>query len=385
MPKIPTPSNGSAGSDPTANSNGAAAESQADIDAAQVARYRDAAISLGMDYDNIPLDQRDFIHVFAEGGLDSLEPGADPENPLIPLDTENDGATPSTDVDGAGVGPGLDASGADAGAGDDVALDESPVVPAPVSAIPPTVPPLPDAVAEQTITLADGSVVSASQLQAWIEQQQQSSLSQEEIAYINARRQGLVAPQFVDPQTGLPVSQSQPQPQQAPTEWVDTEAQAAYAQIQGQLAQLTASQRQIAEATLAQQNIALAQGMQAGIDLFKQERGLDDATTERLLTSVNMLGILPVYAKQYPGDPRSAIAASLDAVYWNTPENREAEIQRRLAEEIEANRSADVKKAGGGALASSGGSVPRSTPAPNTREERTSGMVQMIEAAQRGE
>lgn len=368
MPRIPTPSNDGT-PDPLAEAN------------AQVARYREAAMSLGMDYDNIPVDQRDFIHVFAEGGLDSLEPGADPENPLIPAESADDeGATPSADVDGAGVGPGSDTSDGDAGAGDDASLDGTQSIPAPVSAIPSAVPIVPDTSSEQTITLADGSVISAAQLQEWIASQP----TPDEIALINARRQGLVAPQFVDPGTGLPVDTAQHQ-LQAPEEWIDTNAQAAFATLQGQLASLTASQRAIAESTLAQERVALSTGLQAGIDLFKKERNLDDAATERLLTSVNLLGILPVYAKQYPGDPRSAIAASLDAVYWNTPENREAEIQRRLAAEIEANRVADVKKAGGGALASSGGSVPRTAPPITTREQATQGMVSMIEAAQRGE
>lgn len=327
-----------------------------------------AAASMGFDPANIDDDTRSFIESFEGGELGSLEAGADPDNPLIPAE-DPEGATPPVDADGVGVGLDPDASGADGSGGADLAA----TTPAD-DAIPPVVPPTVDPNA--TIEV-NGQQVPIAQVQQWIAQQQ--LLTQEELNAIQLQRQGLLRYEFVDPATGLPVGAQQQQ--QPPDEWIDPQAQAAYQALAQQQQQLVANQRAVTEDSLMRERVAIAAGLEAGIDLFKTQRGIDDKQAAQLVESVATLGLIPVYERMYPGDPRSVIAASLEAVYWGTPEFRNAELQRYHAEQLALNADTDAKKAAGGAIASSPGSAPRVPAAPTTREGRDAGMVSAIEAA----
>ncbi len=335
-----------------------------------------AAAAMGFDPATMDDNTRSFIEAMEAGQLDSLPPGGDPDNPLIPPPAEDDGATPSVDAEGVGVGLDPDASGADGGSDTGTPAVATPAVD---DALPPTVP-----------TQSQGETVNVGGVEypiAVVQQvlAQQQILTEQEINTLALMRQGLVAPTMVDPQTGMPIVPAQQQQPQQQDEWLDPQAQAAFARLNEQQQQIVMNQRQLNEQALQQERIGIAAGLQAGIELFKSSKGLTDEQAETLLGSVNDLGLLDVYGRMYANDPRSAIAASLDAVYWNTPAYRDAELQRFHAEQVALNKPIEDKKAAGGSIASSPGSVPRTAPAtPANRQQADAGMVAMIEQAMNG-
>jgi hypothetical protein len=371
MARIPT--NPSVPEPPATPDDASAEQSGAGIGSDPIAV---AAAAMGFDPATLDDNTRAFIEAMEGGQLDSLPPGGDPDNPLIPAPADDDdGATPSVDAEGVGVGLDSDASGAD-GSGDAGA----PAVATPAVDLPATVP---THTQGETVNIG-GTDYPVAMVQQVLAQQQ--VLTQDEINTLALMRQGLVTPTMVDPQTGVPIvgPTGQPAPQQ-PEEWLDPQAQAAFDRLNAQQQQIVLNQRTLNEAQLQRERIGIATGLQAGVDHFKAQRGLDDAQAEALLTSVNELGLLNVYGKMYEGDPRSAIAASLEAVYWGTPAYRDAEFQRFHAEQLAANKPIEDKKAAGGAIATSPGSVPRTAPsAPANRQQADAGMVAMIEQAMNG-
>lgn len=216
----------------------------------------------------------------------------------------------------------------------------------------------------------------------------QSQISQEEIAMINAIRNGLMTPVFVDPQTRQPVVPAQaPAPNVAPEPWVDEQAQQAFGTIEGQIGALSDEMAQVRDIIMARQQNEMINAMDGGIERFAAshgfaiENGQPDQGLTRVLSQLEAMNILPVFGQQYPGDPGTAIEKALDAVYWSIPEFREAHFEGRVHEHVEETRTVEEKKQNNASIATTPGSSPRETPTFQrgmTREEQVNRMAEFI-------
>lgn len=354
---------------------------------------RTAAESLGLNYDRISSDEREFLDTFVHGGLSSLTPEADPDNPLIPGDST---ATPTQPDPAEPTG----VATAEPGAEDRVGPSDSPedgelaptvgtepAVPSPEaiatpglpefvipSTLPPPAPtqtetpPPVEPVGEPLVMLPDGQMVTIAQAQAYVAAQQASMQ-----------------------QPPAPVA-----PPVVPNAWadgayVDERAGAELGQMQQTLAQIQAQQQQLAAQSAATaeynrniQRQAIDQAIVETTMGYAQAKGITVEQAQTMLDQAAELGIVGAYSNLYPGDPRRAVAASIENVYNNTPEMRALEIQREVERQREANADVDRKRALAGQTVSAPGSVPRAPAPARTRAERDAGMVAMIEADMRG-
>lgn len=357
-------------------------------------RLRAAAAKLGMDFENATPDELAFYEVFAGGGLDSLQADADADNPLIPGESaapDNAPTTPTADApspDAGGdarVGPATtpDGGGQVPNAGDQSTTtsqqtpESIPTPGLPAFEIPSTLPPAmvapdPGAIAavpepaplpQNYVQLADGSVVTVETYQAMVAAQQQQP-----------------APQA----TPAPVPNAWAT---TPGEWVDERAQQEFGAVQQQLAQFQAQQAQqqaILDAQLEQQrqnriqsiNLAASETL-AG---YMAHKGITQEQADNLMDNALRLGLVGNYSQLYPDDPRRAVAASLENMYWQTPELRDLEVSRRVEQQRQANSDIERKRALAGQTVSTPGSVPRTQAPARNASERDAGMVAMIEA-----
>ena len=377
---------------------------------------RRAAESIGLNFDDVKPEEYPFFEALASGELDSLrsttpedslQPIALNENPLIPTDDEEDattpptltpGVTPEAGAEGAEVGLGV--TDAPEGTGGGVQDGTAPVAPAPPTPAAPSLVP-------ELIDLGDGLLLSREELRARLEQQNASQqLTPDELQMIALRRQGLVGYQLIDPATGLPVvqqPQQQPYPQQGypqqqqpipqqqipqvPEEWLDPAAFQAYQALQQRMdsgmQQILDNQRALAEAQIAEQTQAMQRIVDETREAFMHSKGMDPsdaAQVQKLDAYLERSGFIMAARNAYPGDPRSALSAAYNAVYGSVPEYQAHEEQRIIARHTEATREVNEKKQQNTAVASSPGTVARTTPAPKTQEERMAAAAAMIEA-----
>jgi hypothetical protein len=112
-------------------------------------------------------------------------------------------------------------------------------------------------------------------------------------------------------------------------------------------------------------------------DQMNQIRGV--ASRLEVLPSL-MAPVDPITGQARKVDPLAAIESALDTAYWSMPEYRDAELER-LTEQRAAD---DKRKRNLSSLGGSSGSVPRTPPKPQTKEELRQAMVAEITEAMFG-
>lgn len=380
------------------------------------AKLRAAATRLGLDFDHLQDSEREMVDAFASGRLDSISTArADLDaNPLIPIDDTTDDGTPASTSESSDAAPttptASDGATTDDATGGGIRTDpaassggEGSVGP---TGAPPAALAAPDALgsASESGATATGQepltgegaapayveIVdnAGKQVSVPLEQVQYAlglanAITPQEVQALQAIRDGQAAISFVDPQTGQPippvgVAPTTPGTPPADEEWDDPRAQAAFATLNTTLAEMQRQQTALYESQVAEQNRVIVTALEASASDFAKTRGLNDDELARLTTAVGQSGLLPVYARQHPGDPRSAMSEALNALYWSDPAFRDRETQRAISEHTTATADVDRKKATAGSVAGAGGSVSRTPPAPSTHDERQRAMVDMI-------
>lgn len=359
---------------------------------------RVAADNLGLPYDTMTDDDREFLRTFASGALASLTPTADPDNPLIPGDpadaptTPDPAATPDPDAaaletgaDGAGVGSAPDepgSGGTGASPDESAAASSQPVVaPAgsPTFEIPSALPPAPPAAPESSpqqeplVVLPNGNMVPLSIAQQLLAPGPQGQQAQP----------GYAPPNTLPP----PASPYAPQPtQQFPTpfgtEYVDERAGSEIQGLQQRLDQMQMQQQAENERQVALHRQSLQTAISETTTGYAAARGLTQDQADQLLDTAARLNFLGSYGQIHPNDPRRAVGAALEAAYWIDPAFRQHEIDRQLETQRAADAEVDKKRAIASSTSSTSGSVPRTAPngPPRNRNEADAGIVAMIEA-----
>lgn len=348
---------------------------------------RSALDTMGFDYDTMPEDDREFVReaesrrlrdAAARSELDSPAP-AQPAHPLIPTDDQpltepepSQGAPTADDGSGShgqhpemggGSEPSLGAEGEPAGSPGSPPPADSFLLHTQQGDVP-----IPRDAVERAIQFA-------------------SSVSDEEVALLNAIRNGLMMPVQIDPQTRQPMVPAGAVPPTPPEPWVDEQAQQAFQTVESQLAQMTQEQAAMREMLMDRQRERMVENIDVGVARFAQSHGFTitdgqpDAGLDTLINRLGQMNILPVYAQQFPGDPGAAVEAALDALYWSTPEYREAALQTQISQHAEQTRTVEEKKANNGAIATTPGSAPRETPTYQrgmSREDQVNRMAEFI-------
>lgn len=341
-------------------------------------QVRAAAAELGLDYEHINADERDFLRVYVEGAEHLQSAPTDPITGEPILTPSEPAATEAASPDGATTGDAPVAGTADAssGGGEPPSGGEPGAPGAPVTTTPP-----------EPITiegLGDFSVEELTRLVSLAR-----DVRPDEIDTLNRMRQGLATVAYIDPQTGQPTLPGgvpfPAAPQSAPVvdtgeEWVDPNAFAAVQDLRESMAQLDQQQRQLLEATLQQQQQAVINALQVGVDEFAVDKGLTADEIGNLTLALERANTLPAYIAQFAGDPTSGVKAALEGTYWSSEAFRQREIQRAIAEHGAATQSAEEKKAAAQGLVTPSGSTPRVPAAPRTRGEQDAAIVAMIEA-----
>lgn len=116
-----------------------------------------------------------------------------------------------------------------------------------------------------------------------------------------------------------------------------------------------------------EQQATLLQAIEVGGQEFGQTKELDKAELDRLMDSAARMATLTVGMQLYPSDPKRAVIHALDLAYLSDPDFRQREIDRRAAEQNEANRDLAARKRRAGSVTSAGGSVPKPTPTPPSK------------------
>ena len=366
------------------------------------------AEALGLNPNAMGADEWDFVRVFQAGGLASLAADGDPENPLIPGEDAPVAGTPIPPQVPT-TQPTVDAPPPTAGADDRVGPattpeggapqvidDPQPVAPSPTDPetletpgrpafqIPSTLPPAvevpepqqPAPLQPNLVQLPDGSVVTVETYQALIAaQQQQQPFAQQQ-----------PTPPYVAPPTSAPPAPMTP-PGYVPNAWsstpgeyVDERAQYEIEVMRAQQAQMAAQMAAMVEMQQANTKQSIDVAVEETLQGYAGARQITYEQADDLLQQAVRLGLVGVYSQQFPGDPRRAVAAAVENVYWNTPEYRRLEAQRELEAERVQNEETERKKAFAGQTTGTPGSAPRTAAPANTPEGRTQGMVAMIEA-----
>lgn len=172
-------------------------------------------------------------------------------------------------------------------------------------------------------------------------------------------------------------------------EWLDPRAEAEINRLRTELTQLTervtSSVTPLIESRQTDQFNATLSAIDQAHTAFQTEYTLDDDTMQQLGQAVVNAGVFPSLLQQHR-DPQVATKAAFDMMLWTTPTFRDKIVTQRLtalATDSQAQAQAD-KTRKLTSLASSGGSVPRRTTTPQTKEERHQAMVEEIRASQNG-
>ena len=165
-----------------------------------------------------------------------------------------------------------------------------------------------------------------------------------------------------------------------PGEYVDERAQYEIEVMRAQQAQMAAQMAAMVEMQQANTKQSIDVAVEETLQGYAGARQITYEQADDLLQQAVRLGLVGVYSQQFPGDPRRAVAAAVENVYWNTPEYRRLEAQRELEAERVQNEETERKKAFAGQTTGTPGSAPRTAAPTNTPEGRTQGMVAMIEA-----
>lgn len=369
------------------------------------------AEALGLNPHAMGADEWDFVRVFQAGGLASIAPDGDPDNPLIPGEDAPVAGTPIPPQVPT-TQPTVDAPPPTAGADDRVGPattpeggvqpvidDLSPVAPSPTAPesletpgrpafqIPNTLPPAPEApdpftlgtpapLQPNLVQLPDGSIVTLETyqaLQAAVQQQQPFAQQQPTPPYVAPNPSAPPAP--MTPPGFVPNAWSP-----TPGEYVDERAQFEIEAMRAQQAQMQAQMQAVLEMQQANTKQSIDVAVEETLQGYAGARGITYEQADDLLSQAVRLGLVGVYSQQFPGDPRRAVAAAVENVYWNTPEYRRLEAQRELEAERQANEETERKKAFAGQTTGTPGSAPRTAAPANTAAGAMQGMVAMIEA-----
>lgn len=172
-------------------------------------------------------------------------------------------------------------------------------------------------------------------------------------------------------------------------EWLDPRAEAEINRLRTELTQLTervtSSVTPLIESRQNDQFNATLSAIDQAHAAFQIEYTLDDDTMKQLGDAVVAAGVFPSLLQQH-GNPATATKAALDMMLWTTPSFRDKIVTQRLtALATDSQAQAQVDKTRKlTSLASSGGSVPRRTTTPQTKEERYAAMTEEIRAAVNG-
>lgn len=175
-------------------------------------------------------------------------------------------------------------------------------------------------------------------------------------------------------------------------EWLDPRAQAEVNRLQSQLdqmrAQFTGAVTPLVQSQADQQLHSRMQSIDNATSAFKTQYQLEDSLIETIGRSVVQAGVLPSLIQQHQGNVEAATRQAYEMMFWTTPTFRDAYMQSKNAAELaslaEQDKAEADKKRKLTALTSSGGSVRRVDPAPNTKDERHQAMVELIRADQNG-
>lgn len=381
------------------------------------------AESLGLNPHAMGPDEWEFVQVFNTGGLDSLAPDADPENPLIPgegapvttplvptTQPTADAPPPAPGADSR-VGPATTPDGTivpvtDDGSGgatsttapESIATPGRPAFEIPNPIPPAPAPPEPTAPQLQPglVALPDGSLVTLETYNAIVaaQQQQQPFAQQQPQPWNGPNPQAPPVPPTPQQHPLGYQPPVQPQPGFVPNAWAPTPGEYVDERAAYEIERMRAEQAQLQQA-LQQTQLQTAAALEAhqansrqAIDVAVEEtlhgyagaRGLTYEQADDLLKDATRLGIVGVYSQQFPGDPRRAVAAAIENMYNNTPEYRQLELQRQMEAERESNAEVERKKAFAGQTTGTPGSVPRAAAPAGTQAEANAGIVALIEA-----
>lgn len=177
-------------------------------------------------------------------------------------------------------------------------------------------------------------------------------------------------------------------------EWLDPRAEAEITALRNQITELQQTFQQSLTPVLQQQQDVQLQQRIASITnaetAFRASYNLDDATFTQVQNAVVQAGILPSLLPRHNGDVEAATRQAYEMMFWTTPSFRENHLGARaasdLADAAKANQDEiDRKKKLTALSPSSGGSVPRPSRTPQTKDDRHAGMVELIRADMNGQ
>lgn len=225
------------------------------------------------------------------------------------------------------------------------------------------------------------------------------SLNQPQIQAIDALLSGTyrlvpaneadAAQQSASPPVTPPASSSSSQPVgDEAGEWLDPRAEAEINRLRTELTQIrTEFQSAVTPVVQSQQDQALQQRVSA-IDAahvaFRDDYSLNDDQMQQLGQAVVQANIFPALIARHNGDVEAATRSALDMMFWSTPQFRDLKTQQDLTALATESTATIDKQKKMSALASSGGSVPRTNPTPRTKDERYAAMVEAIRQDQNG-
>lgn len=165
---------------------------------------------------------------------------------------------------------------------------------------------------------------------------------------------------------------------------VDPDVARRFREQQERLDALEAQTQATVQSQQQQQQDALLHAIEVGGEEFKTAKNLTDDDLQRVMDSAAKAATLTVGMQLYRSDPKRAVIHALDLAYLSDPDFRQREIDRRAAEQNEANRALAERKRRAGSVTSAGGSVPKPTPTPPskmTAPERDAAMAAEVAAA----
>lgn len=159
-----------------------------------------------------------------------------------------------------------------------------------------------------------------------------------------------------------------------------------YAELRSHIERLEQQVASTHDATAAQQVQAAAQYYAPFA-----ERAAGDIAEQFGLTEADMLSarqklvgapeLLERIATQTGGDPYATYKAAFETVVWTDPQLRERAVQQQAAAAQQQQQQIAQQKAKAGALAGSGGTVPRSPSTPTTQVDRQRAIVDELRSS----
>lgn len=186
------------------------------------------------------------------------------------------------------------------------------------------------------------------------------------------------APSGGDPNSaGSPPSPSQSPSSTTDEEWDDLPEsfRTRFQEMQQRVDALSQGDMQARQAQVVDQ-------LSAGSNTFRDRHGISEEQVGEIQSQLARLGTMPGFVQAAGGDYSRAMEMALESVYWTDDRYRSAEIERRAAEQVEAERvrargDADRKRKAG-SLSGSSGSVSRDAKPPQTPADRRAAMTREV-------